>query len=71
MFPCESLHFPVICIEQFIFVAATNYCIDIATHQHGCCVMQRCISHSSGEHREKLIAEITSNALLLAHNQYG
>ncbi|KAK7319420.1 hypothetical protein RJT34_04141 [Clitoria ternatea] len=57
--------------NKFIFVAAAKYCVDIATHQHGCCVLQRCIGHSSGELREKLIAEISANALLLAQDQYG
>ncbi|XP_027338814.1 uncharacterized protein LOC113852675 [Abrus precatorius] len=57
--------------NKFIFVAAAKYCVDIATHQHGCCVLQRCIGHSSGEHREKLVAEISANALLLAQDQYG
>ncbi|KAF7803710.1 putative pumilio-like protein 7, chloroplastic [Senna tora] len=57
--------------NTFIFVAAAKYCVDIATHQHGCCVLQRCIAHSSGEHREKLVAEVSANALLLAQNQYG
>ncbi|OIV91574.1 hypothetical protein TanjilG_08986 [Lupinus angustifolius] len=55
----------------FIFVAAAKYCVDIATHQHGCCVLQRCIGHSNGEHREKLVAEICSNALLLAQDPFG
>ncbi|KAG5057720.1 hypothetical protein AAZX31_05G108700 [Glycine max] len=57
--------------NKFIFVAAAKYCVDIATHQHGCCVLQRCIGHSSGEYREKLIAEICANALLLAQDQFG
>lgn len=67
----KSNIFPVICIGQFIFVAAAKYCVEIATHKHGCCVLQRCIGYSSGEHREKLIAEISANALLLAQDQYG
>ncbi|KAK7331707.1 hypothetical protein VNO80_28444 [Phaseolus coccineus] len=57
--------------NKFIFVAAAKYCVDIATHQHGCCVLQRCIGHSSGELRENLVAEISTNALLLAQDQYG
>ncbi|KAL2342106.1 hypothetical protein Fmac_010046 [Flemingia macrophylla] len=57
--------------NKFIFVAAAKYCVDIATHQHGCCVLQRCIGHSSGEYREELVAEISNNALLLAQDQYG
>ncbi|GMI83770.1 hypothetical protein HRI_002046300 [Hibiscus trionum] len=57
--------------NKFIFVAAAKYCVDIATHQHGCCVLQRCISHSTGEYREKLVEEISSNGLLLAQDAYG
>ncbi|KAK8698773.1 hypothetical protein V6N13_114880 [Hibiscus sabdariffa] len=58
-------------VWQFIFVAAAKYCVDIATHQHGCCVLQRCISHSTGEYREKLVEEISTNGLLLAQDAYG
>ncbi|EPS63432.1 hypothetical protein M569_11350, partial [Genlisea aurea] len=57
--------------SRFIFLAAAKYCVDIATHQHGCCVLQRCISHSAGELRENLIAEICSNGLLLAQDAFG
>ncbi|XP_039040072.1 putative pumilio homolog 8, chloroplastic [Hibiscus syriacus] len=57
--------------NKFIFVAAAKYCVDIATHQHGCCVLQRCISHSTGEYREMLVEEISTNGLLLAQDAYG
>ncbi|KAK4438193.1 putative pumilio7, chloroplastic [Sesamum alatum] len=57
--------------SKFIFVAAAKYCVDIATHQHGCCVLQRCITHSTGELRENLVAEISANGLLLAQDAYG
>ncbi|KAK7302519.1 hypothetical protein RJT34_13410 [Clitoria ternatea] len=57
--------------NKFIFVAAAKYCVEIATHQHGCCVLQRCIGYSNGEHREKLVAELSANALLLAQDQFG
>ncbi|CAL5183201.1 unnamed protein product [Lathyrus oleraceus] len=57
--------------NKFIYVAAVKYCVDIATHQHGCCVLQKCIRYSSGEHREILAAEIFANALLLAQDKYG
>ncbi|XP_022763702.1 uncharacterized protein LOC111309108 isoform X2 [Durio zibethinus] len=57
--------------NKFIFVAAAKYCVDIATHQHGCCVLQRCIGHSTGEYREKLVEEISTNGLLLAQDAYG
>ncbi|KAG7977490.1 hypothetical protein I3843_05G034100 [Carya illinoinensis] len=57
--------------NKFIFVAAAKYCVDLGTHQHGCCVLQRCISHSKGELQENLVAEISANGLLLAQDAYG
>ncbi|XP_019200087.1 PREDICTED: putative pumilio homolog 7, chloroplastic isoform X1 [Ipomoea nil] len=57
--------------SKFIFVAAAKYCVDIATHQHGCCVIQRCIAHATREYRENLVAEISANGLLLAQDVFG
>lgn len=33
--------------KQFIFDVIAEQCVDIATHRHGCCVMQRCFDHGS------------------------
>ncbi|XP_073292558.1 uncharacterized protein [Primulina huaijiensis] len=57
--------------SKFIFAAAAKYCVNIAMHQHGCCVLQRCIRHSNGEQRENLVAEISANGLLLAQDAFG
>ncbi|KAJ6814751.1 putative pumilio-like protein 7, chloroplastic [Iris pallida] len=57
--------------NKFIFDAAAKHCVEIATHQHGCCVMQRCIGSSTGEHRAKLVGEISANGLHLAQDAYG
>lgn len=57
--------------NKFIFEAAAKFCVDIATHQHGCCVLQRCINHSTGTHQERLVLEISSNGLLLAQDAFG
>ncbi|KAF8404582.1 hypothetical protein HHK36_009469 [Tetracentron sinense] len=56
---------------QFIFDAAAKFCVDIATHKHGCCVLQQCIAHSAGKHRENLVAEISANGFLLAQDDFG
>lgn len=42
--------------NECIFEDATRFCIDMVTHQHGCCVLQKCIAYSTGQQREKLIA---------------
>ncbi|KAK1391513.1 putative pumilio-like 7, chloroplastic [Heracleum sosnowskyi] len=57
--------------NKCLFIAATKYCVEIATHRHGCCVLNQCIAHSTGKFREKLIAEVCFNALLLAQDSFG
>ncbi|KAJ0025873.1 hypothetical protein Pint_08332 [Pistacia integerrima] len=57
--------------NEFIFDSAAKFCVEIATHQHGCCVLQRCIAHSIGELRDKLITEISNHGLLLAQDPFG
>ncbi|KAG6632716.1 pumilio homolog 12 isoform X2 [Carya illinoinensis] len=56
---------------EFLFEAATANCVDLATDRHGCCVLQKCLSHSDGEQRRRLVCEITSNALILSQDPYG
>ncbi|CAL5408478.1 unnamed protein product [Camellia sinensis] len=78
LFPVASspksafLSFPTsVSYYQFIFDAAAKFCVDIATHQHGCCVLNRCIDKSVGKYQEKLVAEIAANGLLLAQDAFG
>lgn len=51
--------------SQFIFDAVSRHCVEVATHRHGCCVLQRCIDHASDSQKEQVIAEINNNASLL------
>ncbi|PWA88156.1 pumilio 12 [Artemisia annua] len=57
--------------NEFLFEAATLKCIELATDRHGCCVLQKRLSHSDGEPRRRLVREITSNALVLSQDPYG
>ncbi|KAI3774573.1 hypothetical protein L1987_49132 [Smallanthus sonchifolius] len=57
--------------NKFIFEAAAKFCVEIATHQHGCCVLQRCINHSTGVYREKIVSEISKNGIFLAQDAFG
>ncbi|CAL8997330.1 unnamed protein product [Prunus brigantina] len=57
--------------NRFIFDAAARFCVEIATQRHGCCVLQKCIAHARGRHRDKLINEIARNGLLLSQDPYG
>ncbi|XP_028053209.1 putative pumilio homolog 7, chloroplastic [Camellia sinensis] len=60
-----------IALSRFIFDAAAKFCVDIATHQHGCCVLNRCIDKSVGKYQEKLVAAIAAYGLLLAQDAFG
>lgn len=51
--------------SQFIFDAVSRHCVEVATHRHGCCVLQRCIDHASDQQKVQVIAEINNNAQLL------
>ncbi|KAM0952886.1 putative armadillo-like helical, pumilio domain-containing protein [Dioscorea sansibarensis] len=57
--------------NKFIFDGAAQHCVEIATHQHGCCALLSCITASTGEHRMKLLSVICVNGLLLAQDPYG
>ncbi|KAG0520869.1 hypothetical protein BDA96_08G111400 [Sorghum bicolor] len=66
------------CLQAFeaddnkaIFDAAALHCLDIGMQCHGCCVLQRCIARSRGEHRDKLVAAIAGNGFKLAQDAYG
>jgi hypothetical protein len=56
---------------QFIYNAVAANCVEVATHRHGCCVLQRCIDHASDHQRIQLVNEITFNALTLVQDPYG
>ncbi|KAK4773550.1 hypothetical protein SAY87_028569 [Trapa incisa] len=57
--------------SQFIFDAAAENCVELATDRHGCCVLQKCLNFSFGKQRRRLIHEITSNALVLSQDPFG
>ncbi|WEW56356.1 hypothetical protein PRK78_001799 [Emydomyces testavorans] len=56
---------------QFIYDSVGASCIAVGTHRHGCCVLQRCIDHASGEQRAQLIAQITANSYTLVQDPFG
>ncbi|KAJ3477192.1 hypothetical protein NLG97_g8903 [Lecanicillium saksenae] len=56
---------------QFIFDAVGNNCIEVGTHRHGCCVLQRCIDHASGDQKQWLVGRITEHARILVQDPFG
>ncbi|KAI1825724.1 ARM repeat-containing protein [Xylaria intraflava] len=57
--------------SDFIFSAVGANCIEVGTHRHGCCVLQRCIDHASGAQKTWLVAQITEHALRLVQDPFG
>ncbi|KAJ6455238.1 armadillo-type protein [Mycena sanguinolenta] len=57
--------------NQFIYNTVAAHCIEVATHRHRCCVLQRCIDHASDHQHIRLVNEITFNALTLVQDLYG
>jgi hypothetical protein len=57
--------------SEFIYDAVGKHCVIVGTHRHGCCVLQRCIDHSTGYQRAQLIARITENAFALVQDPFG
>ena len=51
---------------QFIYDAAAEHCVDIATHRHGCCVLQRCIDYATNVQKKALIKRIADHSLMLS-----
>ncbi|KAJ8592833.1 ARM repeat-containing protein [Rhizopogon salebrosus TDB-379] len=47
--------------NQFIYNAVAANCVEVATHRHGCCVLQSCIDHASDHQRVQLVNEIRSD----------
>lgn len=56
---------------QSIFYAATNNCMEIATHRHGCCVLQRCLDHGSPLQRRQLSYQVAKNMHTLSFDPFG
>lgn len=56
---------------RFIFESVGAHCVAVGTHRHGCCVLQRCIDHASGNQRIHLIAQITASAYHLLQDAFG
>lgn len=56
---------------QYIFDAACEHCTDIATHRHGCCVLQRCLDHGTEEQRQALCAKLLTHVDYLTLDPFG
>ena len=52
--------------SQFVYEAAAANTMDIATHRHGCCVLQRCIDFATPAQKRRVVDKISDHALPLS-----
>ncbi len=45
--------------------------MEIATHRHGCCVLQRCIDFATPSQKKALVEVISTHALVLSQDAFG
>jgi len=57
--------------NSFIFREITRNIVSVATHKHGCCVVQWCIDYANKQQRAALVNVIVENALELAQDAFG
>ncbi|KAF8410157.1 hypothetical protein HHK36_002679 [Tetracentron sinense] len=58
-------------LKMHLLNAIADHCVEIGTSRSGCCVLQLCVNRAQGETRERLVAEITTNALILSEDPFG
>jgi hypothetical protein len=63
-------HFPSP-FNQFIYDAISYECVSVATHKHGCCVLQRCIDYASAAQKDQLIVFLIQNTNDLVQDAFG
>ncbi|WBW72957.1 RNA-binding protein [Schizosaccharomyces osmophilus] len=66
------------CIDKFLpeklellFFSIKRHVFKLATHRHGCCVLQRSLDATKGLMKNQLVEEIISHALFLVQDPYG
>ena len=45
--------------------------MEIASHKHGCCVLQRCLDFATPQQKDQLVGEISKHTLVLVQDTFG
>lgn len=57
--------------NQFVYDAIISDLPNVATHQHGCCVVQRSLKYATMQQREAMLVEVVKHSRLLCQDQYA
>jgi hypothetical protein len=58
-------------LNDFIYRQLVENIVEICTHKHGCCVLQKCIEGANDKQRKMLIDSIIKNTKIFILDQYG
>lgn len=58
-------------LNQFIFDSISSNVMDVATHRHGCCVIQRCMENASEHQQRQLALAIIEASSILVQDPFG
>lgn len=62
---------PVGADNQFIYNSIAQNIVSVATHKHGCCVLQRCIDYATPRQKTLLTKSVIQHALELVQDAFG
>eukprot|EP00755_Sulcionema_specki_P007770 Sspe_Gene.5678::Locus_1886_Transcript_1_1_Confidence_1.000_Length_2530::g.5678::m.5678 len=57
--------------KQFVYDAISRNVCEVATHKHGCCVLQRSFDYGNEAQKLQLIREVAKHCLLLVQDPFG
>lgn len=68
-----AAHFRPVALIQFIFdaICTPTHFLTVATHRHGCCVIQRCVDYGADQQRSVVAQFVLKHALELSQDAFG
>ena len=57
--------------NSFVLEAVAANLVEIGTHRHGCCVLQRCLDNATGTTKEQLVSRVIEHTRSLIADQFG
>ncbi|KAJ1622734.1 puf protein [Pavlovales sp. CCMP2436] len=57
--------------NAFVFEAVSRALVEVGTHRHGCCVLQRCLDNAAGATRTNLVDSVIEHTRALIADQFG
>lgn len=59
------------CYASFVNNNIIDNCLTLATHRHGCCVLQKYLENATEEIQQRFLVKLLANCLMLIVDQFG